>query len=334
MGNTTAPGGLFQYGGVPVPMDDSPSFGNVFFVDGTNGNDRYPGDTPNGALATVDEATTQQIANTGSLGDIIYVLPGTYSEAVTAATFNKAKLLGVTCGGMTRAVTIHNSAGHALAVGADVTYTTTMNYSAIRNICFLTASTSNTEYAAVRIDTIQNSIIDNCKFLGNYQAGAGSITTVGLQLGCVTAGDNSFHEHSQISHCYFGTSGARAKEVDTAIRVGGDTVTTPAGTGFSDMYIIDNIICAEHYGIRMHVGPSSCGGSLIARNHMHSHQGGGGINVAIITHAATTDLLMMIHENRVNCHSQFAAGFPAKNQIGNLVSIADANAVGLYPPAS
>ena len=330
---TVAPDGLYQYGGVPVPMDDSPSFGEVFFVDGTNGDDGFTGGTPGDAFETVDEALEQVILQTTSLGDVVYVLPGTYSEGVSVATFNKAKLIGVTCGGMSRAVTIHNSAGHALAIGADVTYTTTMNYSAIRNICFYTAGTSSTELAAVRIDTIQNSIIDNCKFLGNYQDSSANITTVGLQLGCMTAGDNSFHEHSQISRCYFGTSGARAKEVDTAIRVGGDTVTTPAGTGFSDMYIIDNVIVAEHYGVRLHVGPSSCGGSLIARNHIHSHQGGGGVNVALITHGGSTDLLMMIHDNKVNCHTQFASGFPSKNQIGNLVSITDANAVGLYPPA-
>ena len=331
---TTAPDGLFQYGGVPVPFDDSPSFGDVWFVNGASGAARADGRTPAGAISTVQLGITAQLAETTSLGDIIYVLPGTYSEAVIASTMTKLKLVGVTCGGEAHAVIIHNSAGSALVIGTDVDYTTTMINSAIRNICFYTPGTSNTEFPAVRIDTIQRSIIDNCKFLGNYQDSAANITTVGLQLGPLTTTYHSFHEHSTISRCKFGTSGARAKEVDTAIRLGADTVTSPAGNGFSDMYIIDNIICAEHYGIRLHAGASSCGGSLIARNHMHSHQGGGGVNVGIITHAGSTDLLMMIHENRANVHTAFATGFPAKNQIGNLVSITDVNAVGLYPAQS
>ena len=331
---TTAPDGLFQFGGVPVVVDDSPSFGDVWFVDGTNGSVGGSGDQPGDAISTVQLGVTAQLAEATALGDIIYVLPGTYSEAVIASTMTKLKLVGVTCGGEAHAVIIHNSAGSALVIGTDVDYTTTMINSALRNICFYTSSTSNTEFPAVRIDTIQRSIINNCKFLGNSQHGAGSITTVGLQLGPLTTTYHSFHEHSTISNCKFGTSGARAKEVDTAIRLGADTVTSPAGNGFSDMFIIDNIIVAEHYGIRLHAGASSCGGSLIARNHMHSHQGGGGVNVAIHTHAGTEDTLMMIHDNRVNCHTSFAASFATKSQIGNLVSVTDQNAVGQYPPAS
>ena len=328
------PDRLYHMGGVPVGSGgENPIFGEVWFVDGTNGSTSGDG-SPGYPFSTVQLAVTKQIAGTSGLGDVIYIMPGTYSEAVIASVFNKAQLIGATCGGEPKAVIIHNSAGHAFVAGADATYTTTMNNSALRNITFYSPGSSNREYAAVRIDTIQNSVIDNCKYLGNYQDSSANITTVGLQLGPLTGTYNSFHEHCTISNNWFGTSGARAKEVDTALRVGADSVTTPAGTGFSDMLIVNNKIIAEHYGIRLHVGASSCGGSLIGGNTFHSHQGGGGVNVAIKTHAASTDLLMMIHENRGNCHTAFASGFPTKNQVGNLISVTDANAVGLYPPAS
>lgn len=328
------PDRLYHMGGIPVGETVNPTFGDILWVDGTNGSASGDGLTPESAFNTVQLAVTAQLADTTLLGDVIYIMPGTYAEAVVATTFTKAQLIGATCGGESKSVIITNTAGHAFVAGADASYTTTMNNAALRNICFYTASGSNREYAAVRIDTIQNSIIDNCKFLGNYQAGSGSITTVGLQLGPFTVGKWSFHERSTISNCEFGTSGARAKEVDTAIRVGAAAETTPAGTGFSDMKIVNNLIVAEHYGIQLYVGASSCGGSLIGGNHFHSHQGGGGVNVGIITHAGITDLLMMIHDNRGSVHTSFASGFPTKNQVGNFISVADANAVGLYPPAS
>ena len=329
------PDTLYHRGGVPVGggAGTNPIFGDVYIVDATNGTANGDG-SPDLPFSTVQLAITAQIADTSALGDVIYVMPGTYSEAVVASVFNKAQLIGATCGGEPKAVIIHNSAGHAFVAGADESYTTSMNNSGLRNICFYTPLTSNQEYAAVRIDTIQNSVIDNCQFLGNYQDSAANITTVGLQLGPLTVGKWSFHEHSTISNNEFGTSGARAKEVDTAIRAGAAAETTPAGTGFSDIKIINNLIIAEHYGIQLYVGASSCGGSLIGENHFHSHQGGGGVNVAIRTEAGSTDLLMMIHDNRGNCHTAFASGFPTKNQVGNLISVADANAVGLYPPAS
>ena len=332
---TTSPDRLFHSGGIPVDGCSNPTFGKVWWVDGTNGSAGNSGETPDTAYSTVQLAVTAQIADTSSLGDVIYVMPGTYSEGVTASVFNKAQLIGATLGGNPKAVIIHNSAGHALAVGADAEYTTTMANSALRNITFYSPSTSSTTLAAVRIDTIQMSVIDNCYFLGNYNAGSGTIATVGLQLGCTGATAYSFHEFSTISNCRFGTSGARTKEIDTAIRVGGDAVTAPAGVGFSAMEIIDNMIMAEHYGIRMGTGGASCGGSRIARNVFHSHQGGGGINVAIISNTTDgTDVLMSIHDNKVNYKTNWAVNFATRNLHNNTVSIDSANPVGQYPPAS
>lgn len=331
---TTAPDRLYHSGGIPVDSGPSPIFGKVWWVDATNGSTSGPGDTPDTAYSTVQLAVTAQIAGTSSLGDVIYVMPGTYSEAVVASVFNKAQLIGATCGGNPKAVIIHNSAGHALEIGADTTYNSSMVNSALRNLTFYTPASSNQELAAVRIDTIQQSIIDNCYFLGNYNA-SGVMTTVGLQLGNTDVGHNSFHEFSTISNCRFGTAGPGNKEVDTAIRVGDDGVTTPAGTGFSSMEIIYNQIMAEDYGIRLGTGGGSCGGSRIAWNVFHSHQGGGGINIPIRSDTEDgDDYLMGVHDNRVNYLTAWISRFATRNIHNNTVSIDSANPVGQYPPAS
>ena len=332
---TTAPDRLFHSGGIPVDSGTNLVFGKVWWVDGTNGSTSGPGDTPDTAFNTVQLAVTAQIADTSSLGDVIYVMSGTYSEAVVASVFNKVQLIGAVLGNTAKGVIIYNSAGHALEVGADTTYNNSMINSALRNLTFYTPASSNQELAAVRIDTIQQSVIDNCFFLGNYNAGGANITSVGLQLGNTTVGHNSFHEFSTISRCRFGTAGPGNKEVDTAIRVGDDGVTTPHGTGFSSMEIVDNQIMAEHYGIRLGTGGSSCGGSRIAYNVFHSHQGGGGINVAIISNSTNgDDTFMGVHDNKVNYKTAWLTNFDTRNIHNNTVSIDNANPVGQYPPAA
>lgn len=53
--------------------------GKVLFVDGTNGADGNPGDSPDQALATIARAHT---LCTSGRGDVIVVFPGTYAENV------------------------------------------------------------------------------------------------------------------------------------------------------------------------------------------------------------------------------------------------------------
>ena len=173
------PDRLYHSGGIPVDSGTNPTFGKVWWVDGTNGSTSGPGDTPDTAFNTVQLAVTAQIADTSSLGDVIYVMSGTYSEAVVASVFNKVQLIGAVLGNTAKGVIIYNSAGHALEVGADTTYNNSMINSTLRNLTFYTPASSNQELAAVRIDTIQQSVIDNCFFLGNYNAGGANITSVG-----------------------------------------------------------------------------------------------------------------------------------------------------------
>ena len=306
-----------------------------FYVDGTSGRDTNSGKSWNGAFATVQKAVTVQTANASGKGDRIWIAPGLYNEAVVATTLTGVEIIGATEGGESRSVVIYNNSSHAFVVGADVAYTTTMNNSAFRNITFYTPSAGTTTLAALRIDTIQNSIINNCKFFGNYQAGSGTVATVGLQLGCLTGTKYSFHEHSTISNCEFGTSGARAKEVDTGIRVGAADVTNPAGVGFSSMKIVNNIIMAEHYGINMWTGANSCGGTLIAGNVVHSHQGGAGANVGIISRGRDgDDVLCMVYDNHVNSKTHAIRYFATNNMQGNIVSLDSATPVQQYPASS
>ena len=71
---TTAPDGLFQYGGAPV--GGNPYFGmwgeSVWFVDYDSGNKDGPGDKPSNALKYVGDAISKAAAN-----DVIYVRPRT-----------------------------------------------------------------------------------------------------------------------------------------------------------------------------------------------------------------------------------------------------------------
>jgi hypothetical protein len=302
-----------------------------YYVDGTDGKDSYSGKSWEGAFKTIQKAITTQIADTNAKGDRIWIAPGTYSEAIVAPTLTKVELIGATCGGEAKAVIINNTAGHALCVGEDDTWTSTMVNSAIRNITFYTPSASSQELAAVRIDTMVSSVIDNCKFLGNYNA-SGVMTTIGLQLGCLSDANNSFHEFGTISNCEFGSSGSGNKEVDTAIRVGSFSVTTLVNTGFKHMKIVNNLIRAEDMGIQLGCGAGSCGGSEIRGNSIHSHQGGGGVNVAVQSMAEDgTDMLMMIIGNNVNYKSHGFHNFETRNLHRNTVSIDNVDPIGLYP---
>lgn len=91
---TTVADGLYQYGGDPVGHRFTNPWGTHWFVDGTNGADRYDGKSPKRAKATIQAAVT---AATG--GDVIYINPkaflmgtgqGRYAEDVTVANTGAA----------------------------------------------------------------------------------------------------------------------------------------------------------------------------------------------------------------------------------------------------
>ena len=70
---TTAPDQLQQYGGVPVGINRLGEIfeaGNIWFVDGTDGNASYTGKQPDYAFALPSEAVSA-----ASKGGVIYVRP-------------------------------------------------------------------------------------------------------------------------------------------------------------------------------------------------------------------------------------------------------------------
>lgn len=328
---TTAPDGLYQYGGVPVSSGPDTIFGKVWFVDGTNGSDSNDGKTPGAAYGTIQAAITEQIARTTGLGDAIYVLPGTYVENVAASVFNDCSLIGTSAD----SVIIAPATGSGFTTGTDATATVSMNRSLIKNIQFRAPSTEDgtTAYPACLIGYMTGSVIEDCKFMGTtvapYQNPGPA--TVGLQLGSRSYVVYEFPEHSRISRCEFGTSSGRTKELSIGIRVGSQTNTAPASRGFKSMKIEDCIIAAYDTGIRLNTGPASCGGTVIRRNLIMSHQGGNGPANGIISGGTSADLLCMILDNRIIAVADGITNFSLGNTHGNIVSIGGGTPAGELP---
>ena len=316
--------GLEQWGGVPVGSQaayPAPIFGTHWFVDGTNGRDGNPGTSKMEPLQTIQAAVTAQIAYTTGLGDVIWIMPGTYAETVYAPTLTNVQLIGV--GVSADAVTIAPTDGHALLVGVDSSATATMTNSALRNITFLTPSTSNTEYAAATVGYMLKSVIEGCKFKGTTIATfeGGANVTIGLQIGNMTATQWEFHEHSRISGCEFTCNAGRNTELSLSILVGDVAKTYPVEKGFKSMIIEDCLIAAFDRAIMLGTGPTSCGGSVIRRNVITSHQGGIGPNVGIQSTGASTDLLCLIVDNKITAINDCIANFSNCNTINNITAV-------------
>lgn len=331
MGITRFPHGISSFG-VPIfgSVGASPIFGTSYFVDGTNGLDGNTGLEPDQAFLTIQRAITVQLADTTGLGDVIWVMPGTYAETVYASTMTNVQLIGA---GITPdAVTIAPTDGHALLVGVDASATATMTNSAIRNMTFLTPSTSNTEYAAVTVGYMLKSLIAGCKFKGTTIATfeAGTNVTIGLQIGNMTATQWEFHEHSRISGCEFTCNAGRNTELSLSLLVGDVAKTYPVEKGFKSMIIEDCLISAFDRAIMLGTGPTSCGGTVIRRNTITSHQGGIGPNVGIQSSGASVDLLCMIVDNKITAINDCIANFSTCNTINNITSVGAATPADEY----
>lgn len=88
------------------------TFGTNYFVDGANGDDGADGDSLQSPFATIQEAV-----DSASAGDVIYIAPGDYDEAVVIVTDNLT-LVGL---GGKGAVSIVPSASNATAIKIDGT---------------------------------------------------------------------------------------------------------------------------------------------------------------------------------------------------------------------
>jgi len=323
--STDFPGGLKSRGAsVLTAVGGVPHVGKTWWVDGTNGSDGYKGTKSGKAFATIQAAVTAQIAGTSSLGDIIYVLPGTYAESVTASAFDDVSLIGAR-----DSVIIAPTTGHAFLTGTDGTAAASMNRSVLKNIEFRAPSTEDatTAYSACCIGWINKSVIEDCRFMGTtvapYQNPGPA--TVGLQLGHRTYTEWQFPEFSRISRCEFGTSAGRTKELSIGILVGSQTNTTPSYNGFKSMVIEDCVIGAYDTGILLNYGAASGNGSVIRRNVITSHQGGDGVNEGIVNAADDgTDTVTLIADNKIQAISDCIKNFAAGNTMNNIVSVGNA----------
>jgi len=302
--------GTFKHQGIPLKLDDG-CYGEQFFVDGTNGNDGNVGTVPGKAFKTIQYALDKQIENATGLGDKINVFPGTYAETL-AGDLSKVSIVG--SGVTPNAVLIQPTDGNAFS-GAMVD-------SAMRNMTFYSPDTSNTTYAAVRVDAMTGSVIDSCHFY----AGAVSATSTAFRRG-TEAGDDTwtYMERSAFTNNLIGIRGA-GKNFYFGIVFG---LSSIAGTGsqqrvFQNSLIAHNTICAESYGILLNVNSNSGNGGLIYRNNV----GGGALSKAECGYQGIQSVghngdnaLMKVVENYVAAAGDAIKGFQASNVFGNYVSV-------------
>jgi len=294
--------------GVPVGTDE-PIFGKVYFVDGTNGNDGNVGTDANHAFATIQKAITTQIANTTSLGDVIYVMPGTYAESLTG-DLAKVRIIGVGRTGVRPMARIHPVATAA--------YTGEMLDSGFENLEFFSPSAPTAHCAAIIVETntttllnMANSYIDNCLF------GAGAVDTTyesyGIVLGALAAANTTyeFADYSRIRGNSFTSPGGRTKELTIAISVG-SPATSQGGAeykGITGCDISYNLIRAYKTGIEINVGSVGATGTHIHHNHISSNEDSQGTTeYGILFTSAAADWLCFITDNRI-----ISAGTPISN---------------------
>jgi len=282
------------------------TWGTIYYVDATNGNDDYDGLTPARAFATIQAALTKQIADTTSLGDVIYVMPGTYAESITG-DMTKVQIIGATCGGTEHSVILAPTAGNG--------WTGAMTNSAFRNIEFRTPSTSNLAYAAVAAK-MDDSVIDSCSFLG----ATNTSYTVGLRIGAETPATWEHMINSSVSNCLFSTTGNRTFELKVGICFGQVEASTHAAyRQFIDSQIAYNRFYIHTTGVLIQCSAGNCGGGLVIGNDFGSHQSAGCINKGISAGGATLSLARYVN-NTISCQTDAIEGFGAHNCMGNIVS--------------
>ena len=314
---TDFPNGVSSFG-LPATGASSPSFGLVYFVDGTNGNDGNDGDSPSGAFKTITAALAAQIANTGGLGDKIYILPGSYAESVTGA-MSKVEIIGVNVGSeVAHAVSIRPTASYA--------YTGSMTDSAWRNILFMSPATSNTEYAAIMPTYMGYSTIDNCLIIGKT-----STCVVGIQIG--TPADDATTEkmdYSSIKNCVISTFYGVTSQFTYGIQFGALTNTNIATKQMHNSVIANNRIEAGITGISIGVDSSKALGTVIRGNVISSQAASNGVSSYGIA-AVDSMVTGMVIGNHIKAESDGIYNFASKGVFDNYISLSGAAVVAEGP---
>lgn len=306
MGYTDFPNGITSFG-VPVTpgVVNTPTFGNIYKVDGTNGSNDAPG-TMDEPKATIQAAITLQIAKNSGLGDVIWIMPGTYSEYLTG-DLTGVSLIGV----HPKMVTVSPGTTYNAYAG-------NVTNSLIKGITF-DEPTSAVNYACIAIPKLVGSTISDCVFMGK----SGDAESVGLRIGAEASAASDYMLYSTITHNMFACSGGRTKEFGYGIHFGASGDSSDADTRlFAFSEISHNQIFCESSGIYMFINATN-GGGLIYRNWIGSRQNYGNTSQwGIVANGDGDDMLTNVVENYICAGSEANAivGFQAGNVFGNYIS--------------
>jgi hypothetical protein len=313
MSLTNFPNGITSFG-VPIHGRSSgtPIFGTTYWVDANNGSSSYEGLEPSRAKATIQQAINLQIANTTGLGDVIYVLPGVYTEGLTGP-LTKVSLIAVggNWGYGPNAAVIYP----ASASGLDEI---TTNQVEISNFTFVSPSTSTTlpavHFANMRWTTFNN----------NALIGGAAACITGLQVGnedaVATAANCDFN---RISNNYFGTVFGTSAQFQYGIKVGRAGYDAGASVKQCMSTVIENnTIAAAINGIYLGVYGGKADGTIIRNNYITSWEGGSDEGTSGPSIMAYTASQAMVCDNYCATAATAAAinGFQAGHVLGNLTS--------------
>jgi len=290
-----------------------PTFGKTYYVKKT-GSDSWDGLSVENAFLTISRALTVQALETEDLGDVIFVLPGTYTEFIEKDLAD-VWLRGVSSGGMKRPI-VQASANEQCYSGA-------LSNSTISGIDFYCNTSTVDAVEAFHVDqTMISSAIIDCGFYGQTASPDGRI---GLQIGGRGEAGSATWEYirdSLIANCYFGGT-SKTYELDCGINFGvyADSTTNQAQRLFQRSHIFNNMFMCHKRGINLLTGNSNNQGSLISYNTMASMQAPGGPIEYGIRQLQGEDSLTLIHYNNIKAGTDGISGFANYNTMGNIVSI-------------
>lgn len=323
---TTFADRVYELGGSPVGEPIRPFLGRAFYADANNGSNSNDGFTPSSAKATITAGITVQTANSTGLGDVIYVLPGTYAESITG-TLTDVSLIGL--GPTPSSVNVKPTDSYA--------YTGGLIRSRVENITFWSPSTSNEGFAAFYATygsgagSMSGSTINRCDFKGGH-----ALSDVGLQIGAKAAAAVwEGMADSTVSNCGFYTGVSQTGEFQTAIMLfASDSTAQQAKKSAQRCKFVNNTIYAETAGIRCNVNSTNLHGCIFQGNRIRSHQTYGPTK-GILCHYAvgSGDNTAMVIGNNICVPGggDAIAGFKTWEVQGNIVSTGTGTPVGESP---
>lgn len=326
---TTFDDRVYENGGAPVGEPIGPILGNAFYVDGSNGSDSNDGKTPSAAKATITAGIALQIANSTGLGDVIYVLPGTYAESITG-DLTDVSLIGL--GPTQSGVNVKPTASYA--------YTGGLVRARVENITFWSPSTSNLGFAAFYATygsgagSMNASVINRCDFKGGNAS-----SDVGLQIGAKAAA--SVWEgmaDSVVSNCGFYTGVGQTGEFQTGIMLfAGDSTAQQAKKAAYRCKFVNNTIYAETNGMKLCLNSTNLHGCVFEGNKIRSHQTYGptyGIKCNYAAGAGDNTALVIGNNICVPGGGDAIYGFRTWEVQGNIVAVGTGTPAGESPAMS